>query len=59
MITTAWSKDFRCQHPASRVFMPGKVVLRSDMGGSEQDDFSSSTRRVRRKPDVKKYIPAI
>lgn len=53
MITTALSNVFGCQHPASGVPDPVKGVL-SAIGGLAQVDFSSRTRRVRRKPLVKK-----
>lgn len=52
-MTTAFSKVLGCQQPASGVPEPLKVLWGA-IGGEGQLDFSSRTRRVRRKPLVKK-----
>jgi hypothetical protein len=53
MMTTAFSKVLGCQQPAEGVpeFLKGVEGM---MGTDVQEDFSSRTRRVRRKPLVKK-----
>jgi hypothetical protein len=56
MMTTALEKVFGCQQPPSGVPAPLKAV-ESVIGGMAQVDFESRTRRVRRKPLVKKYMP--
>ena len=56
MMTTALSNVFGCQHPLSGVPAPLKGLDRA-VGGSAQVDLESRTRRVRRKPLVKKYMP--
>lgn len=58
IMTMALSKDFGCQHPPSGVPTPLNVFAIA-IGASAQEDFSSRTRRVRRKPLVKKYMPEI
>lgn len=58
IMTTALSKVLGCQHPSSGVPAPLKDLDRA-IGGSAQMDFESRTRRVRRKPLVKKYMPEI
>lgn len=56
MMTTALEKVLGCQQPPSGVPAPLKAVDGA-IGGMAQVDFESRTRRVRRKPLVKKYIP--
>jgi hypothetical protein len=53
IMTTALEKDEGCQQPFETSPEPVKEGA-IEMGGSEHEDFSSRTRRVRRKPLVKK-----